>query len=112
MEGIDAHIMIVAQECKEAAKEEDFDTRLDKCCEATKDHWMITDKEKQFKAAMVGAYLESNEEEKKRIEVSLKSLATLNAMLSGIPIDVEQAAKEIDGIDIIPMQDLFKKHFT
>lgn len=106
-----AELMLVAAECREAAKEKDFDARLNKCCEAAKDHWMVLDKEKQFKGAMVAAYMESSEEEKKRIEVSLKSLETLGAVLKGLPIDIEQAAKDIEGIDIIPMQQLFQKYW-
>ncbi len=104
-------VLLVAAECENAAKEKDFDARLDKCCEAAKDHWMVLDEEKQFKGAMLAAYRESNDEEKERIELSLKSLRILSALISGIPVDLEQAASDIEGIKMIPMQDLFKKHW-
>lgn len=104
-------LMMVALECKEAAKEEDFEARLDKCCEAAKDHWMVLDKEKQFHGAMVAAYLQSNDEEKKRIEVSLKILRTVSAMFSGVPVDINQIESLSEGAEPIAMQALFKKHF-
>jgi len=105
-------LMMVAVECKEASKEDDFSKRLDKCCEAAKDHWMVLDKEKQFHGAMIAAYLQSNDEEKKRIEISLKILKSTSALLAGVPVDINRLTVMLEEGEPIAMQALFIKHFA
>jgi len=84
---MDNVLMIAVTETKRAAsKETILEGRLTAAMNATKDHWMVTDEDARFRAAVGGVLLLSEGEDKERIESEIKQLKILAAMLSGIPI--------------------------
>ena len=89
--GADAVLMIAVTEAKRAAeKETTLEGRLKVAMNATKDHWMVTDAEEQFRAAIGAVLLLSEGEDKDRIMLEMKQLRILGAMANGVPVDFEQ----------------------
>lgn len=69
------------------------DSLEDRCRAAMKGtyrHWMVTDEDTQFKAAVAAVYEQtSDEDERQRIKDELESLRDLAALLSGVNVDIE-----------------------
>ena len=88
--GNDSVLMIAVTEAKLAAeKETTLEGRLKAAMNATKDHWMLTDEDSRFRAAICGAMLLSDEKDKERITREITQLKTLNAMMDGVPVNLE-----------------------
>jgi len=107
-----ALMAIAATEARHACKgEPDVIERIKKAMKACRNHWMVTDEKEQFRAAVAAALLESEGEEKDRIERSAQSLnrlgAMLNAMQAGVPVDIEAMAAEPQDADLIPLNKLW-----
>jgi hypothetical protein len=56
-------------------------------------HWMVTDPEVQYRAAIEAVYLGANPDEQARILTELQVIKTLNAMLSGVSVDLDNIPK-------------------
>ena len=83
-----AVIAIVAAECRAAAeKETTLEGRLKAAFSVARDHWMATDENDQLNGAVVAIHGISNDEDKRRLELEMKSLRALNAAMSGVPVD-------------------------
>ena len=84
----DGVLAIAVTEAKAAAEgETTLEGRLTKAMEATKDHWMATDEDTQFRAAIGAVLLLSEDEDKARLEEEISQLKTVQAMISGVPVD-------------------------
>lgn len=70
---------------------------------AVQRHWMVTDPEKQYRAAVGAVYTLASEDERERIEAEMQSLNALNAMLSGLPIDLDRVETPDDPIGIMKL---------
>jgi hypothetical protein len=106
--GMTGGMIIAVHEARDACKgEPDISKRIEKAMRACKDHWMETDKQNQFRAALAAAMLESNEADKDRITRSMDSLrkvgALLGALTAGVPVDFEALASEKTDDDILPL---------
>lgn len=87
----DAALMIAVTEAGHAIKGKSFPTleaKLEAAMEATKDHWMLTDEDGRFRAAIGAVLCDCTPDEKERIESEMLALRTLSAMFSGIPVDL------------------------
>ena len=60
---------------------------------AAKTHYMVTDAETQFAGAACALYEVADEEQKEIIKTELKIMHTLKAMLSGVPVDLDNLPK-------------------
>lgn len=105
-------ITIAAQEGRAACKgEPNLDQRVIKAMRACRNHWMVTDEEQQFRAALVAAILESEGEERSRIERSAKALNRIGAMLqalqAGVPVDLAAMADEKQDDDLLPLRKMW-----
>jgi hypothetical protein len=91
--------LLVAQTIQsDCANEPDLEQRCRKAMKAAANHWMVTEDQQQFKGA-IGAVLlakETTEEEKARINATVRSLAAFNAMVSGVPVDLDAMIKNAD----------------
>ena len=88
----DAMFSIVATEAKMACENEpDITERIKKAMRAAKDHWMETNEDGQFRGALGGAMLASDDDDKERIKASLLPLQALAAALQGVPVDIGRA---------------------
>lgn len=108
-------MMIAVEEARRACRgEPDLMKRLEKAMKATAGHWMETNQENQFKSAVAAAMLESPTDERDRIKRSFDGLAkvsaVLNALQSGVPIDFEKAAEEVEQPkDLLLLMPLWRK---
>lgn len=103
-----AWLSIVASDCKDAcANEPDLEARIRKAMKPVAEtHWMFagsTHEETRFKGALAAVLLDpsTTDEDKWRIEKSMKAAATLGAVLNGVPVDLEQALE--DQKDCLPL---------
>jgi hypothetical protein len=109
-----ADLMIIASECKSAcANEPDLATRIRKAmAPVAKDHWMFTGRhheETRMKGALAAVLMDplTTEQDKATITKSLNALKALNALMSGIPVDIEKVAKDSEGC--IPLMSIWKE---
>ena len=105
------NIQIVAQEAAEACKDTpDLKERVRKAMQKAYKHWMVLDEQEQFKGAVTGAFLCSDEDDKLTIKAALQSLQTLSAVLSGVPVDLEEALKQQESVaDKLALLPLWKE---
>lgn len=108
----DAALSFCAMEAALACKgEPDLMDRIRKAMNATRNHWMITNENEQFRAAVAAAIMESVGEERERLERSAKSLNQLGAMLqalqAGVPVDIDAMEKPAD--DTIPLTKMWNE---
>ncbi len=88
--------MIAAVEAEIAAAEAardglSLEDRARAAMRATRSHWLATDEADQFAAACEGLARTCSPEEVERIEAELRTNMALNALLSGVPVDLEAA---------------------
>ena len=82
-------MMIAVTEAREACKgKKSLPKRVIVAMEATKHHWLVTDENKRFQAAIAGVLLECSEKEKERVVEEMNALRTLDAILSGSRVDM------------------------
>jgi hypothetical protein len=98
---------IVAMECASAcAGEPDLEQRFRKSMKAANGHWMVTNDQEQFKGAIGGVLMakETTEEEKERINATVRALAAINALISGVPVDMDAMVKrQEEGPEALPI---------
>ena len=98
----DVMVNLVIAECKHAVEEckGDVKAKLLAAMNAAKDHWMVLDKEIQFKGAVASVLLHYPEgsEERKRIEHELAVMRRFNAMIvasnAGLSVSLPEAEDE------------------
>lgn len=103
-------VLIATTEARTACKgEPDIIERVKKAMRACHHHWMETNESEQLRAAIAGAILESEGEEKDRLERSARALSQLASALSaaqnGVPVDWENM--ELPAEDIVPFRKLW-----
>ncbi len=112
MEENEMVVSIVAAECRSAcAKEPDLVERIKKAMrQVVHEHWAATDEDARFRGAVAAAYADplTTEEDKQRITFTLKKMQALNAMLSGVQIDIDALTAGLDEIEPIPLVSLWK----
>lgn len=87
----DTVLMIAVSETKARMEGKEYpslEAKLEAAMELTKDHWMVTDEDGRFKAAIGAVLVTSNDEEKERIEQELSAIKALSAMFAGVPVDL------------------------
>lgn len=111
MEKEELTISIVAIECRDACAEEpDLVERIKKAMQpVVHEHWAATNEDARFRGAVAAAYGDplTTEEDKRRIEFTLKKMQALNAMMSGVQIDIDALTAGLDEIEPIPLVSLW-----
>lgn len=93
-----------AQSHVEAVADQPLEDRLRAAMKATHRHWMATNEDDQFKAAIGAVMMSASEDEKELLKASMDKLNALGAMLSGVPVDFEQlAADDRPTIKLVPL---------
>lgn len=106
---------IVATEAKHAAEgEADLIKRVKKCMAASVGHWMATDEEDQFAGAVAAAMTLSEGDELEALDLSMKALNSISALLSGAPVDLDAITAAIEdtkkrGLPEIQLMKLWKE---
>ena len=71
-----------------------------------RDHWMFTDEDTQFQAAIgvVMSKLDKDSIDYRRMEEDLTVMRILNAMISGVPVDLSQIGeRETETLGLVKM---------
>lgn len=72
-----------------------------------REHWMITNESDQFNSAVAAAYIHATVDDKVRLEHSMNAVKALNAMLSGVPVDLAALAEQAQEASNIPLISLW-----
>lgn len=91
-------LLIACTEAIPVAREAgpDLEDRLRAAMQKTYRHWMATDEDDQFQAAIAACLEVAEEEDKERIMVAVRMLGALGAAASGVPVDF--ASMDVEGI--------------
>ena len=111
MNQIEATLMIGITEAQLAADDYDkLEEKIDAAMNATINHWMILDEDKQFQAAVGGLLLSVKDEEtRERITKEMKSIRALSAAISGVPVDIEQVDIDFEFLGLLKRWKELKK---
>ncbi len=105
-----ADLMIVIAEAKSAAEGEDtLEDKLTAAMNSARNHWMVLDEDKQFRGAVGAVMLLVDDEDKHRLELEMKALNALSALMSGVPIDIDTIEVSDDPIGLMKMWKDLKK---
>ena len=107
----EATLMIGITEAQNAADEHDkLEDKIDAAMNATVNHWMILDETKQFQAAVGGLILSVEDEKtRERITKEMKSISALSAVMSGVPVDLEQVDIDFEFLGLLKRWKELKK---
>ena len=74
-------------------------------------HWMVTDDDLCFRGAMAAVLLDpkTTEDDKRRITFTLEQVRSIGAMMSGVPVNVEQALANPEKIEPVPLIKLWQE---
>lgn len=92
---------IVTMELKEKVDPSTpLDERFRTAFVAARTHWLAPNADTRFAAGCEAVYASASEAERGRIEDELRALRTVDAMLSGVPVDMDQVEfpEELIGI--------------
>jgi len=79
-------------------KAESLEDKLKAAFTVAKDHWMFTEKDTQFQAALSAVLRNIDGEEKERLDEEFNSIKALNALLSGVSVNMPEITHEPIGI--------------
>jgi len=86
----DVMLALVMTSCQPVVRAEDsLEDRFRAAMKEASNHWMVLDRDVQFRGAIGAVYSAASEPEKARIDVELKAMKALNALLSGVPINFD-----------------------
>lgn len=89
-----AALEILVHEATRAAQSETtLEGRMSTVFKVAREHWMITDEHEQLQGALAALVQLSDEETKERILAEVESIKYLNAMLSGVAVDLDRVPK-------------------
>lgn len=74
-----------------------------------KNHWMAHSESDAFNASVVVAYAKMEGEEKTRMKASIDGIKAMNAVLSGVPVDLETVLAQQEGLKIYPLMPMWRE---
>jgi len=89
----EVELMLVANEAENACKgEPDLRSKCVAAMKAARNHWMVTDDDKQFRGAIAGVMMAVGEgsAEYESLKVEVGAIKAMNALFSGVPVDISQ----------------------
>ena len=81
-------------------------TLEDKLTAAMRDarhHWMVTNEDEQFRAAVGAVMLNSDDDTRRRIEKEMLALRTLGTAMDGVPVDFSSVEVPEDPIGLLAL---------
>lgn len=116
MNNLPADMVIAMNEVKHAVTVLDgIENRLREAMKLTRNHWMCTDEDKRFRAAIGGVMLSYgiDSPEFKRLEKEFSSLHRLNiainAAIQGIPVDFGEMVDDMKDVKQVGIMKLWKE---
>lgn len=74
-----------------------------------KNHWMAHNESEAFNAAVVVAYAKMQGDDKTRMKASIDGVKAMNAVLNGIPVDLEAVLAQQEGIKTFPLLPMWRE---
>lgn len=106
----DVILSIGIELAKQAAEsKKTLEERLKAAMMVMKSFWLSTNDDLRFKAAVGAVFLLSEVEDKIKIEEEIQALKNLNAMLTGIPVNIDEIQAPKNPIGLIKMWNEIKK---
>lgn len=107
-----ASVMIAISEARlKCEGEPDVLERLRKAMRETCDHWMETNDQERFRAAIAAAVVESNEVDRENITKAFQNMvkmaAFLNAVIQGVPVDLDKMLADKPTEELLPLRQLW-----
>lgn len=104
-------IAIACHEARAGLKGLPLEARCRQAFRAVKGHWMVTDQNEQFQAAVAAILLETEDAtERERIEYTVETMKAIAAASQGIPVDFGSVLRE--EIEGVPLQAWFLEETT
>ena len=69
--------------------------------------WLLTNDEQKFKAAVGAVLLRCGDEDKRRIEKTMRFLGAISAASTGIPVNFEMLTSEQDDVEPLPLMGIW-----
>jgi len=109
----DVILGIIARECKSACRgEADFEERIRKSMKLViGGHWLTLDEDFCFRGAVGGVLIseETTDEEKERLTSAISAIRSINALVSGVPVDLETLAENLKESELAPIVKIWKE---
>jgi hypothetical protein len=105
-------VLVAIQETKmniQNMADKPVENRLKKAMETMQNHWLVTNKDEQFQAAVGAVLVTATDDEKERINAELRTLKALNAAMNGIPVDMGRAIEGLEGNEPIGLTKIWKE---
>ncbi len=74
-----------------------------------KNHWMAHGESQAFDAAVTVAYSKMKDDDKDRMRITLDGIKAIDAMLKGVPIDIERVMEAQEGVELFPLIVMWKE---
>ncbi len=95
---------IIAAEAElEAIKEHPLEDRLRAAMKSGSNFWMSTDDDVRFRGSIAAVMLHCSEGEREQLSEELRALRDLSALLSGVPVDIEQIKQPENPIGLVAL---------
>ena len=101
--------IMISEAKRKVQQDKSLKERLKSAMKITFRHWLVTDEDSQFRAAIGAVLLSASESEKKKITTELKGLRAISAMTNGVPIDIAQLIKNQEGAEPVGLLKLWKE---
>lgn len=98
---------ILASECSSIPKGIAAEEIIKQVFAKGKNYYMASTDDIAFQASIAVSYSLMSAEDKSRMEATTKVLKCLAAAMSGVPVDMEQALLEVEGIELFPLQKIW-----
>lgn len=99
---INNSILVAVTELKQSVDaDKPITERLKAAMAQARQHWLVTNEDDQFRAAIGAVLLSATDDEKARIESELKALRALSAATAGVPINFAALDTQKDPIGLL-----------
>lgn len=107
-DGFDVALALINAEVPKFEEGLSLEDRLRVAMGKALNHWMITNEDLQFRAAVgVVAARSTEQEEKDRLFEEIKALRAFGALLAGVPVDVERMAEQTKDLKLVGLAKLW-----
>lgn len=74
-----------------------------------KNHWMAASENIAFDAVVVVSYLNMNAKDKVRLKATTDTMKAMDALLSGVPVNMETALERVEGMELFPLRKMWEE---
>lgn len=101
--------MLVYNECVYHVDENDsLEDKLHSAFMAAQNHWMVLDENPQMMGAVLAVHEKSSEEDQARLKAEIDVIKSLNAVISGVPVDMASVLDRIQDVEPIGLNRIWR----